>query len=546
MSRRLAYLWLGTGVILGAAVVLGTARLLADTDDLENPSYQPPRFVSVTDTGVDHTYDGGFSHFVGGGVAVLDCDDDRRPDLYFAGGENPAALYRNESAIGAVPRFVLVDDDPGRLTGVTGAYPLDVDADDITDLAVLRDGENVMLRGRGDCRFERANETWGLDGGDDWTVAFSAKWDPGASYPTMAFGNYVNLSATGDEDGCSESYLFRPGSDGYGEPVALAPAWCTLSILFSDWDRSGRVDLRMTNDRHYSQDGEDQLWRMPSDAEPTMYEEEDGWQRIRIWGMGIAGHDLTGDGFPEYYLTSQADNKLQTLAEGPEQPTYRDIALASGVTAHRPYAGDVALPSTAWHPEFQDVNNDGLIDLYVSKGNVEAQPGYALRDPNNLYLGQPDGTFVEVASVAGITSFKSTRGAAVVDLNLDGMLDLVEVNRSEPVAIWWNVGWGTAESPVAMGDWLALSLHQPGPNTQGVGSWIEVRSGGRLLTREVTVGGGHAGGQAGWIHFGLGETTRAEVRVSWPDGEWGPWMEVESNRFAVVGRDSLTYADLEG
>ena len=56
--------------------------------------------------------------------------------------------------------------------------------------------------------------------------------------------------------------------------------------------------------------------------------------------MGIASRDLTGDGVPEVYLTSQADNKLQTLADPDSgQPTYVDIALERGVTAHRPYAG---------------------------------------------------------------------------------------------------------------------------------------------------------------------------------------------------------------
>ena len=38
---------------------------------------------------------------------------------------------------------------------------------------------------------------------------------------------------------------------------------------------------------------------------------------MQIWGMGIASHDLTGDGYPEVYLTSQGDNKLQTLTSGP-------------------------------------------------------------------------------------------------------------------------------------------------------------------------------------------------------------------------------------
>ena len=67
------------------------------------------------------------------------------------------------------------------------------------------------------------------------------------------------------------------------------------------------------------------------------------------------------------------------------------------------------LPSTAWHAEFQDVNNDGFVDLFVSKGNVEAQPEYATRDPNNLLLGTANGTFVESAEAAGIVNYDRAR-----------------------------------------------------------------------------------------------------------------------------------------
>ena len=57
---------------------------------------------------------------------------------------------------------------------------------------------------------------------------------------------------------------------------------------------------------------------------------------LRIWGMGIGSDDVTGDGYPEVYLTSQGANKLQTLADGPAKPAYRDIALERGVEATRP------------------------------------------------------------------------------------------------------------------------------------------------------------------------------------------------------------------
>ena len=96
--------------------------------------------------------------------------------------------------------------------------------------------------------------------------------------------------------------MMRPDETGvYGAPLALSPGWCTLSILFSDWDRSGRRDLRMTNDRHYYRDGEEQLWRIAQGEPPRLYTAADGWQKMSIWGMGIASYDLTGDGLPEVY-----------------------------------------------------------------------------------------------------------------------------------------------------------------------------------------------------------------------------------------------------
>jgi hypothetical protein len=258
--------------------------------------------------------------------------------------------------------------------------------------------------------------------------------------------------------------------------------------------------------------------------------------------MGIASYDLTGDGYPEVYLTSQNASKLQTLLSGPAQPTYRDIGLKRGVNVAQPFVGDIHLPSTAWHPEFQDVNNDGFIDLYVTKGNVTSQPDFAMRDPSNLLLGQPDGTFTEAADVAGILNFDRGRGAVLADLNLDGLLDLVEVNYGAPVRVWRNVGEGTSTASRPMGHWLALALDGAGANRDAIGAWVEVRIGDTVLRREVAVGGGHAGGELGWIHVGLGPSSTAEVRVQWPDGELGPWMRADADQFLALvrGASSVT------
>ena len=508
-----------------------------------------PRFVDdAGPAGIDHAYEGGWEHFVGGGVAVLDCNADGFPDLYFAGGSAPATLYINTGRRAGPLSFVRAEDEALAIPGVSGAYPLDIDGDGILDLAVLRVGENALFRGLGDCRFEVANERWSFDGGDHWTTAFAAVWEAGATAPTLAFGNYVDRSQPGSPFGtCHDNYLYRPGEHGYTIRMALSPSYCTLSLLFSDWNRDGVPDIRVSNDRQYYRGGAEQLWRVPPAGAPEPYTLADGWRELKIWGMGIASHDLTGDGYPEYFLTSMTDNKLQALSADaiagfgePLRPVYEDIAFDRNALAHRPYIDDEIMPSTAWHAEFGDVNNDGMVDLFVAKGNVEGMVDFAMRDPNNLLLGQADGSFAEGAPDAGIVTFARARGAALADLNLDGLLDIVVVNRVQNVELWRNRGAGelAAEDGAAnpMGNWAMIRLRQDDSNRDAVGAWVEVRSGAHMWRDEVTVGGGHAGGQAGWLHVGVGTAELIEVRVQWPDGTWGPWLRTFANQFLVIER----------
>ncbi|HEX7474272.1 MAG TPA: CRTAC1 family protein [Candidatus Limnocylindrales bacterium] len=545
MNRRARGLVVGVvALAIAAAAILGVGVGVFHVGQAPSGAMGPPHFhEEATAAGLDHVYDGGSSFFVGGGVAVFDCNGDGKPDMYLAGGSRPATLYRNESPVGGALRFTAVHDPATDLSGVNGAYPIDIDGDGQVDLAVLRVGGAVLLRGLGDCRFAAANDRWGFDGGHGWATAFSATWEGSASLPTIALGEYLGLDASGvPTSDCAANALVRPAATGaaYASPIALTPGYCTLSMLFSDWDRSGRRDLRVSNDRHYASNAQEQLWRVAAGEPPRLYTDADGWVSLQLFGMGIASYDVTGDGYPDVYLTSQADNKLQTLTSGPGQPTYRDIALKRGVNSARPFTGGDILPSTAWHPEFQDVNNDGFIDLFVSKGNVSTQPDYATRDPSDLFLGQADGTFTEAADAAGVLSFARGRGAALADFNLDGMLDLVEVNYGDPVELWRNLGAGDATTPAPMGGWLGLRVSQPGPDRDAIGAWVEVRVGSTIQRRELTIGGGHIGGQLGWVHFGLGSASEADVRVQWPDGEIGPWLHVTANGFYDLERGAAT------
>lgn len=513
------------GILAAAAVCLMSATLAGAEGAPIIPSFVPsfvPSFADETaSAGITSVYAGDWQYMVGGGVATFDCNKDGFSDMLLAGGARPATFYRNTSRQGGTLSFV-AEPSGLEMDAVTGAYPVDIDSDGVTDIILLRVGESVAMRGLGSCKFARANTEWGFDGGDAWTTAMAAIWEKGADWPTVALGTYVDRHEEAFPWGsCTDNHLLRGGAGKFEAKVPLKPSFCALSMLFTDWNRSGQPSLRVSNDREYYKGGQEQLWRLDPGQPPVLYTADDGWQPLRVWGMGIAARDLDLDGYPEYFVTSMADNKLQALvvpapADGPMPPTYTDVAFARNAIAQRPYVGGEVKPSTAWHAQFEDVNNDGLADLFVAKGNVSEMPDFAMKDPNNLMLQQADGRFVEVGDKAGVASFRTSRGAALADFNMDGLMDLVVVNRGESAQLWRNTTAGA-------GHWIAVRLDQPGPNRQGVGSFIEVRFGDQVHSREVSAGGGHASGHSGWWHFGLGAADKADVRVIWPDGTADPW-----------------------
>jgi enediyne biosynthesis protein E4 len=502
-----------------------------------------PRFVEETDSaGLQSRFEGEGEYIVGGGVATFDCDGDGLPEVYVTAGVNKAKFFRNRSARGG-PIKLLEERSGLESTNAIGAYPLDIDGDGNADLVVLRVGEVQVFRGLGGCKFERANERWKLRTGNAWHSAFAATWERGQTLPTLALGTYVDRAKPEFPWGtCTPASLWRPDASGkaYAPALPLVPGHCALSMLFSDWNRSGEPALRISNDREYYKGGQEQLWQVSPGQVPVQYTAAQGWKPLQIWGMGIASHDLDGDGLPEVFLSSMSDNKLQTLEAGAlakGAPSYVDIAYKRGVTAHRPYVGGDVHPSTAWHSQFEDVNHDGLVDLFIVKGNVSTMPDFATLDPNNLLLQQADGRFVEVGQSAGIASFRRGRGGMLADLNGDGLLDMIVVNRWDKAQLWRNVGAGTADKPVPMGHWLQVRLRQSGGNRDAIGAWVEVDLGGRVERKELSVGGGHASAHLGWMHFGLGDTQSVKLRVQWPQGEWSPWYTVAADAFYGVDRE---------
>ena len=147
------------------------------------------------------------------------------------------------------------------------------------------------MRGLGDCKFERANEAWGFDGGDAWWTALAATWEKGADWPTDR-GRQLHRPQGGNLAlGLVHRQLAaapggrRAASSARRSP--LKPSFCPLSMLFTDWNRSGTPSpARLQRPRilrgRPGADVEDRARQ----AEPALYTAAEGWKTPAHLGHG--------------------------------------------------------------------------------------------------------------------------------------------------------------------------------------------------------------------------------------------------------------------
>jgi len=124
-------------------------------------------------------------------------------------------------------------------------------------------------------------------------------------------------------------------------------------------------------------------------------------------GTGVAIGDYDGDGRPDIFVVSKTEScrLFRNLGDW----KFEDVTGKAGV-------GDVGAAAAIWKQgaTFVDVNNDGLLDLYVCRYNA----------PNLLYINQGDGTFREMARDYGLDVTDSSVMAAFCDYDRDGWLDV--------------------------------------------------------------------------------------------------------------------------
>jgi len=259
-----------------------------------------------------------------------------------------------------------------------------------------------------------------------------------------------------------------------------------------DVDNDGRLDIilvqsgplpRKANDRNppdRQPEGGSRLYANRSEIVengPLSLRFEDITETSKLrafgYGMGVAAGDLTGNGYPDLYLTNYGPNQLwRNNGDG----TWTDITAASGT-------GDSDFGVSA---SIADLNDDGRLDLFVVN-YVEHDPE---RNPtclapttrrdycgpsvfpaasDRLFINQ-DGTRFTDRTDPALTDNKPLRGLGVViaDLDDDNLPDIFVANDGDANQFWKNLGNGRfSEQALAAG--TAVNRHGQMEAGMGIG-----------------------------------------------------------------------------
>jgi hypothetical protein len=398
-------------------------------------------------------------------------------------------------------------------------------------------GPNALLRNDGNGTFTDVTAEAGV--GDPGWGASCAFIDYDADGNLDLFiTNYVRWSASreivcrargGRQDYCSpKSYqapapdtLYRNLGGGRFEDVSRAAGLGRsfgngLGVACADYDSDGDLDLYVANDGTPNQ-----LWVNDGAGRFTDEAVVRGCavngQGMSEAGMGVAAIDLENDGRVDLFMSHLAgQSNTLYLNQG---SYFQDSSAVMGV-------GSVSRPFTGFGLGFVDFDHDGLVDLYVANGRVgygdidfDSNDPYA--EPNLLLRGKSDRRFEEVLPRGGtaVELIATSRAAAFGDLDNDGDVDIVVVNRDARVHVLRNtVGDGRG--------WIMLRLlDERGRHAEGAVVRIETAAGAQ--SRVVQRASSYCASNDSRVHFGLGAATAVDaVEVRWLDGRrerFGPF-----------------------
>jgi len=549
-------------ILVCLTLILGCAAACRRTPESSSRAKDAkPWFEEIAvRAGIDFVHHSGHAdrHYLpeimGGGAALFDMDNDGFLDLYLIQSGNlfdPSAgagnrLYRNRGN----GTFEDVTERSG--AGVRG-YGMgvaagDFDNDGYTDLYVTNFGHNVLLKNDGHGHFTDVTAKAGVAGSGWSTGAAFVDYDGDGSLDLFVV-HYLNwqrsaevecFSLTGVSDYCSPaSYdlpsaatLYHNNGDGTFTDVSVrsgitAAVGNGLGVVAADFDGDGRIDLMVSNDRTPNH-----LWLnqgggrfRESALAMGCALDQDG---VAKSGMGVDAVDVDDDGDRDLIVVN-LDGESDSFFRNQGKFFVDDTVSAGLRTPSRPF--------TRFGMALRDFDNDGFLDLYEANGRVglqsETYSSDPYAEPSLLFRGLAGPRFEEVTPRGGTASLlvASSRAAAFGDIDNDGGMDIVVVNRDSRPFVLRNV-------VPSRGHWLLLRVleeHQ----RDALGAEVTMTIGSRTIHRDVRAASSYLASNDPRVHAGLGtETIARDVTVTWPDGARERFGDVQADRVTVLRRGS--------
>lgn len=293
--------------------------------------------------------------------------------------------------------------------------------------------------------------------------------------------------------------------------VADAPGYYGLTALFVDLDGDGKPDLLVANDSTpnylYHNNGNGTFEDLSFESGYAV-----NGQGRPTATMGIAVGDYLNNGKLDIADSDFSDD-YDVLYRNDGPLSYSDVSYASGIASP-------TIPFLGWGTEFIDFDNDGWKDLFIANGHVYPQVdqhdwGTSFAQRPLLFRNTKNGRFSLMPAVigGGLALVLRARGAAFGDLFNDGKIDVVINNLDGTPTLLRNVDPNHNH-------WVEFRLiGGPGEPRDAVGATVFLSAGGVKQRGDVLSGGSFASSNDPRVHFGLGQATRInDVELSWPGG----------------------------
>jgi hypothetical protein len=515
---------------------------------------------------------------VGTGVAIGDYDNDGLPDIFVVSKTGSCRLFHN---LGnwkfedVTEKAGIGDHGAAAKIWKQGATFVDVNNDGLLDIYVCRfNAPNLLYINQGDGTFKEEAHAYGLDVTDGSVMAYFYDYDRDGWLDVFIQTNVLDAAAHPEGQ---RNYLFHNNRNGTFTDVTdragVAPVRAHgNSAVWWDFDGDGWPDLYVANDfevpdalYHNNHDGTftDVIASvMPHSPYSSMGSDlgdvnNDGRLGLLVADMAEPGH------VADQRAMAESRARMRVPEEGSNeirQFPSNALFLNTGTGRSLEAAHLAGLDATGWTwaPLWEDLDNDGRADLFVTNGMyreihnqdliarravagstlareqiVRNSPVFA--ETHQAFRNLGDLRFENVSSAWGLDQNGVSFGAALGDLSGDGNMDLVYNNYQGGVTLMRN-GSDT-------GHRVICALRGTRSNRFGVGAKVTLESAAGTQVRTLTLGRGFMSSSEPIVHFGMGEDAVIQrLTVEWPSGAVQTFQNLPADRRFIVTEPSGTSA----